>query len=178
MAEQNGVIGIGDYLPWDKHSGDMQYFKESTTNHIVVMGRKTFRSIMAKPLPNRINIIFTRERNIIYESPRQTNKPIFVNSLDQLWAAITKYSMDKDIWVIGGKQIYELFMPFADEIHTSNIPQSHPQNPKLTQAIHNRADLQVKLDKSFVSKRNKYFKEHPSITYDHENFKVQIYTKL
>lgn len=179
MAEQNGLIGIGNYLPWDRLSGDMKFFKDKTEGNVVVMGRKTFESIGCKPLPNRLNIVFTNSEQIMYIG-RSKSQVIFVNSIERMYLELTKrieYPY-RDIWVIGGKQIYELFLPIADRIYVSNIPQSHPINPKIPQSMLTNAKLQVKLDKSFVTKRNRYFKEHPAVTVDYENFKVQIYTKL
>ena len=179
MAEQNGLIGIGNYLPWDHHSGDMKFFKEKTENNIVVMGRKTFESLGSRPLPNRLNIVLTRSKEIMYIG-RSKAQVIFVNSIEQMYLMLSNRNdyPYRDIWVIGGKQIYELFMSVADRIYISNIPQSHPINPKIPQSMLTNAKLQVKLDKSFVTKRNRYFKEHPAVTVDYKNFKVQIYTKL
>ena len=60
-VSKNGVIGVDNKLPWNLPE-DLKRFKELTTNNVVIMGRKTYESI-GKPLPNRINIVITRNED-------------------------------------------------------------------------------------------------------------------
>ena len=60
-VSKNGVIGVDNKLPWNLPE-DLKRFKELTTNNVVIMGRKTYESI-GKPLPNRINIVVTRNKD-------------------------------------------------------------------------------------------------------------------
>ena len=89
---------------------DLRLFKQLTTDNIVLMGRKTFDSIGCKPLHDRINIVISSAKNF-----ENTGITIF----DNMEAAI-EYSVqnfpDKDLYIIGGGQIYEQGIKYADEI--------------------------------------------------------------
>src|SRR4026209_1464506 len=101
MAD-NHVIGKNNQLPWHL-SADLKRFKAITTGHPVIMGRKTYESI-GKPLPNRTNIIVTRDTT--FQAPGCE----VVNSLDaalQRAAAIEK----AECFIIGGADIYRQALP-------------------------------------------------------------------
>jgi dihydrofolate reductase len=97
--DKNRGIGKDNTLVW-KQSADLKRFKELTSNKTVVMGRKTFNSI-GKPLPNRKNIVLSRNN---LEIPGVEN----INDINQI--------KDTDYIVIGGSEIYKLFIDSADEI--------------------------------------------------------------
>ena len=79
---------------------DMKFFRETTSGHVVVMGRKTLESFPnGKPLKNRTNIVVTRDANY------KADGAVIVHSLEELKAELTKYDSD-DIYVIGGESIY------------------------------------------------------------------------
>ena len=89
---------------------DLRLFKQLTTGNIVLMGRKTFDSIGCKPLPDRINIVISSAKE--YE-----NESVIV--FDNLETAVEycKHNFsDKDLYVIGGGQVYEECIKYADEI--------------------------------------------------------------
>lgn len=92
-----GLIGSKDGLPW-KIKDEMKFFKEMTMDSIVIMGSKTYESI-GKPLRGRVNIVITRKK---YENV------ICVDSIDSALEICSEY--DKEVFVIGGKQIYETFL--------------------------------------------------------------------
>ena len=100
--DRNRGIGRDNDLMWHLPN-DMRFFKETTENQIVVMGRKNYDSIPEKyrPLPNRENVILTK--NTAFEA---SNCSVF-NSLD---AALSAYESDKNrkLFIIGGGQIYKL----------------------------------------------------------------------
>lgn len=110
---KNGVIGKSNSLPW-YYKEDLQYFKEITTGKTVVMGKNTFNSILSrnnKPLPNRNNVVVTRNVNYSYEGV------VVIND-------VKKYLLDnkdKDIFVIGGKQIYEEVYDLVDRFYITHI---------------------------------------------------------
>tara|TARA_R110001599_G_scaffold210877_3_gene408248 strand:+ start:6574 stop:7053 length:480 start_codon:yes stop_codon:yes gene_type:complete len=108
----NGVIGNGGDLIW-KISEDLKRFKDITSNNFVLMGRKTYESI-GKPLPNRVNIIMTRDRGF------RAQGCFVVHSVRE---AIDLYhdTEDKDLFIIGGGEIYELLMPFTDRLLLTEI---------------------------------------------------------
>jgi len=106
---KNRVIGCDNRLPW-RLPEDMRFFKEKTTGHPVIMGRKTFESFKG-PLPNRENIVLTRNRNFSMEG---------VRVFSDLAEALEAYK-DKDVFVIGGAEIYALAMPFTQRIYLTVI---------------------------------------------------------
>ena len=108
-AASNNVIGKDNQLIW-RVPGDLKRFKELTTGNIVVMGRKTFDSI-GRPLPDRTNIILSRDKNL--EIPGC----LIYNSLEEILSLFEK----SNVWVIGGGEIYQLFLPYADKIELTRI---------------------------------------------------------
>lgn len=109
----NRVIGNKNTLPW-KISGDLKLFKEQTLNNIVIMGRKTWDSLPKKPLPDRENIVITRNKKLI-------NGVLITKSLNE---AISLCKPDKKVFVIGGSSIYEQFLPIASRILATEIHSS------------------------------------------------------
>ena len=103
----NNEIGKDNKLLWDIPE-DLKHFRETTTGKTVVMGRKTFESI-GKPLPNRKNIVLTRNINPNIKGCYQTSN---INDILKL---------EEDVFIIGGSQIYELFMPYADELIVTHV---------------------------------------------------------
>lgn len=108
-ASLDGYIGIDNKLPW--HSpADMKHFRQQTEGHVVIMGRKTFDSLGRKPLKNRVNIVLTR--NPIPGA--YSDGVIFADSKERA-LQIAKAECTK-IFVIGGEEIYSLFLEDATEI--------------------------------------------------------------
>jgi dihydrofolate reductase len=107
---KNRVIGNNNTLIW-KLPNDMKRFKELTSGHIVIMGRKTFESI-GKPLTNRLNVVITR-------NPHWTKEGVLVtNSLE---SALKLSSEGKEIFIIGGGDIYKQSLKFANRIYFTVI---------------------------------------------------------
>ena len=111
-AAENNVIGRNNDLPW-KLPDDMKFFVKTTKGHHILMGRKNLESF-GKLLPNRTNIILTRDENFEFEGAE-----IF-NELD---AAINlaKSNGEDELMVIGGGEIYKQCLPFADKIYLTRI---------------------------------------------------------
>ena len=96
FSKENRVIAKDSKIPW-KIDGELERFKKLTTNNVVIMGRNTFEEI-AKPLPDRINIVISRTKNFIQEN-------LFtVLSFEQ--ALSLAQSFNKDIFFIGGEEIF------------------------------------------------------------------------
>lgn len=108
---KNNEIGYNGKLLW-KLPKDMNWFKKNTLNSNVIMGRKTYDSLSKKPLPNRKNIILTRNKKLKYE-----NILIF-NNINDILNYIKNY---KNNFIIGGSDIYKLFLPFTEEIYLTKI---------------------------------------------------------
>ena len=108
-------IGINNSIPWHIKE-DLEFFKKTTLNHPIIMGRKTFESI-GKPLKNRKNIIITRNKNYKVED---SSVEIY-NNVNEV---LKRYN-NQDVFVIGGKQIYLLFNNHADKLLVSRLPNSY-----------------------------------------------------
>jgi len=107
--DQNQLIGKGNELPW-RLPADLAFFKKNTQGHPVIMGRKTFDSL-GRPLPNRENIIISRDRELTIPNC------VVVHSIDEAIAHVK----DNKAFVIGGAEIYKLFLPVADELIVTRV---------------------------------------------------------
>jgi dihydrofolate reductase len=112
---QNFAIGKNGKLPWH-YPSDLKFFKQTTTNHAVVMGFNTWKSI-GKPLPNRLNIVLSRSQNI-------ENQPsvLLLRSKEEL-LALSKY-LNCDVYIIGGAQTYENFADAIDGWFVTEVPET------------------------------------------------------
>lgn len=99
----NRVIGHKGGIPWHL-SGDLKFFKRTTTGHVVVMGRKTFESI-GKPLPGRENVVLSRR-------PMEIPGVTVVPDLSHL----NLPQASKTVFIIGGAEIYRTYLPLCDEL--------------------------------------------------------------
>ncbi len=94
---------------------DMKFFRQETTGKVVVMGRKTLETFPNKrPLPNRTNIVITRDKNY------QAAGAIIVHSIEQLMEELKKYE-EQQIYVIGGGKVYEELLPYCNMVHVTKI---------------------------------------------------------
>ena len=112
-VSQNNAIGKGGKLPWH-YSADMKFFRETTTGHAVVMGRKTWLTL-GKPLKNRLNIVLTRDSSI---EPQESL--LVLNDVDSV-ISFSK-SLTTDLFVIGGAQVYREFLPFIERWLITEVP--------------------------------------------------------
>ncbi|HQZ95220.1 MAG TPA: dihydrofolate reductase [Pyrinomonadaceae bacterium] len=110
---QNYAIGKGGKLPWH-YSADLKFFKETTTDNVVVMGANTWRSI-GKPLPNRLNIVLSRSGNV------DTPPNILKLSSKAEVVELAKY-LDRDVYIIGGAQTYKNFADVIDQWIVTFVP--------------------------------------------------------
>lgn len=108
-ASKNNQIGIDNKLPWHI-SEDLKYFRKTTQGHTVLMGRKTYESI-GRPLPNRTNIVLTRDKNFSAEGVSVIHS--FEEGL--------KLCENDDVFIIGGGEIYSLFLPYADYLYITLV---------------------------------------------------------
>lgn len=118
---KNRELGKNKDLLW-KIPDDLKRFKGLTVGHPVIMGRKTYDSILAtlgKPLPERVNIIISRNAPENIKS-----EVIFVSSIEKALGVAKNQLGSEEIFVIGGAQIYALAMPFADKLYLTLIDDS------------------------------------------------------
>jgi dihydrofolate reductase len=108
---RNGVIGKGGTLPW-RVSEDLKHFKKTTVGHAVIMGRKTHDSI-GRPLPNRRNIVVTRQPGAQFRGCETAH--------DLAEAIGLARTTDECPFVVGGASLYEEALPIATELHLTTI---------------------------------------------------------
>ena len=106
---ENHVIGKDNQMPWHLPN-DLKWFKQVTGGHSIVMGRKTFESI-GKPLPNRQNIILTRQSDY---------QPAGTTTVSSIKEAL-QLAQEEDLFVIGGANVYQQFLPYADRLYITKI---------------------------------------------------------
>ena len=135
-AGKDLVIGKDNDLPWH-FASDLKFFKETTRGHDVLMGRKTYQSILkrlGKPLPDRRNIVLTRDKT--FKDERAT----VIYDVSEITELADK---NKTLFVIGGSTLFEQSIGIADKIYMTHIdqeiggdtyfPKLNPQIWKLTQ---------------------------------------------
>lgn len=109
---KNNELGINNKLIWNL-PGDLKFFKEKTTGHTIVMGRKTFESL-GRILPNRKHVIITHQN--------LNNKDI------QIYHSVTEFLNEYDengkVFIIGGGSIYKEFINYVDEMYLTHIEAS------------------------------------------------------
>lgn len=115
MAE-NRVIGRNNKLPWHLPN-DLKYFKQLTTGKPVIMGRKTYDSI-GKPLPNRVNIVVTRDGNFQADGIKVVHD---LPSAIELADAECLISGADEVIIMGGAEIYKLGLPYADRLYITFV---------------------------------------------------------
>lgn len=110
IADNYAIGKSGDllcYLP-----DDLKHFKALTTGATVVMGKKTFFSLPRRPLPNRRNIVLTRDVSFTHEGVD------VAHSIEELTSTLTP---EEKVFIIGGGEVYQQFMPLAKELHITHI---------------------------------------------------------
>jgi dihydrofolate reductase len=109
-AAENNALGKDNQMIW-RLPDDFKRFKQLTTNHYIIMGRKTLES-MNGPLPNRTNVVITRQPEYTHDDC------IIVNSLEDALAACPQ---NEEVFVIGGGEIYKQSIAKADKIELTRV---------------------------------------------------------
>lgn len=110
-----GVIGRANTLPWYLPA-DLRRFKQLTTGHTVIMGRKTYES-MGRPLPNRKNLVITGSKDF---------RPAGVTLVPSMEDALKLAKDDGDVFVIGGARVFEAALPVADRLELTRVHAAIP----------------------------------------------------
>lgn len=110
-VSRNGVIGRNGGLPWHI-STDLKRFKAITMGKPLIMGRKTWESLPKKPLPGRLNIVITRQKN--YQAEGAT-------VVADLPSALAAAGEVEEICIIGGGEIFEMFLAQTDRIYLTEV---------------------------------------------------------
>lgn len=106
----NRVIGRSNALPWYLPA-DLKHFKQLTTGHTIVMGRKTWESI-GRPLPNRRSIVISGSKDF---------RPEGVTVVSGMEAALENAREDGEVFVIGGARVFAAAFPFADRLEITRV---------------------------------------------------------
>lgn len=109
-------IGKNNDLLW-RISEDLKRFKKYTTGNVVIMGRKTFESLPKGALPNRENIVITKDKDLKYDNCTMAY------SIEE---AIEKMNTEKENFIIGGATIYKTFLPYANKLYLTKVEASFP----------------------------------------------------
>jgi dihydrofolate reductase len=120
--DRNRAIGVNNKLPW-RLPADLKFFKETTTGHAVLMGRRTYESI-GKPLPNRTNVVLTRDPDYRAEGVRVFHSPE---------EAVREFDGEKELFVIGGAEIFKQLLPYADKLIVTHIDHEFAADTFFTQ---------------------------------------------
>jgi dihydrofolate reductase len=112
-VDRNGAIGKGGKLPWH-YSADMKFFKETTMGNAVVMGHKTWLTLK-KPLPNRLNIVLSRQANI-----ETQDSVVVVRDVESVLSMAR--DLKSDLFVIGGEQVYRSFLFHIEKWIVTEVP--------------------------------------------------------
>lgn len=115
--DNNRVIGSNNDMPWHLPN-DLRYFKERTTGHTIVMGRKTFESL-GRVLPNRKHIVLTRSTDTF------PDEVMVVRHLDEILAYVKEHK-DEQIFIIGGGEIFKQMLPYVHKMYITLINGDFP----------------------------------------------------
>ena len=163
---KNNELGKKNDLLWSLPI-DMKHFRETTRGHTVIMGQKTFESLgqdengkqIGRLLPNRRNIILTLDKTFQKEGAE------IVYSLDELMILLEKTSnkkesiqqaQDEEVFIIGGGQIYKLFIDKADKLYITHVNESFPDAEIFFPVIDEQIWKKVKSEKHQKDEQNKY----------------------
>lgn len=143
---KNNVIGKDNQLIW-RLSNDLKRFKKLTTGHSILMGRKTYESI-GKPLPNRKNLIVTRNENFDVEGA------YVFNSIE---SAIhhAKVTGEEELFIIGGGEIYKKLLPQTDKLYLTRV-HAEPEGDAFFPTIEETAWQVVNEEAHLADEKNEY----------------------
>ena len=114
---KNGAIGLNNELLY-RLPNDLKRFKALTTGHTIIMGRKTFESLPKGALPNRRNIVLSRQEGLHYENAE------CYSSIDE---ALMQCDYTEDVYIIGGGELYNQTLPLAKRIHLTLVDDTPAQ---------------------------------------------------
>ena len=121
----NRVIGVEGDLPWSLPE-DMKFFKEKTSGHIILMGRKTFDSFKGRLLPRRLHVVISRQPDY-----RPEGVHVFASVNQALEFCKTQTAQwGEEVFVIGGGEIYRSLLPSTDRVYLTEIHRSFSGDAK------------------------------------------------
>lgn len=121
-CSESGVIGLDGGLPW-LIPNDLEHFRKMTMGHTVVMGSKTFDSLNGKPLRGRDKIVLSRDPEAFYAKrpgvrDRKDVRVVKFTTIEEFRKTV---DLIDEVFIMGGEEIYRLFMPYTDNIYMTEI---------------------------------------------------------
>jgi dihydrofolate reductase len=110
----NNAIGFKNELPWIIKE-DLKHFKQLTENNTIIMGWNTWQSLGEKPLPNRVNVVLSHNMRIMPRGVLHISNPL------QLFYPEILRKLKGQLYVIGGGQIYQQFLPMSTEMYITKV---------------------------------------------------------
>jgi dihydrofolate reductase len=149
-VERSQGIGFNGQMPWPHLKGDMQWFRQMTINQVVIMGSTTYDSL-GKSLPNRINIVISRKREL--------GDHTFADCGEALDYCAAKYP-DKEIFIIGGSAVYESYLDIIDRFYVTEIDADYQCDKFFNMSYVKENFTKVKEHAIFTSPVNYTIKEY------------------
>ncbi len=134
---ENNAIGKDNQLLWYLPA-DLKHFKQITSGHTIIMGRKTYDSI-GKPLPNRRNIVMTRKSGLEIPGVEVTNN---------MEEALALCTTEEEVFIIGGAEIYKSTMNMVDRIYLTKVHQNYDADaffPEINFSLWSETDVEKHL---------------------------------
>ena len=158
---KKGVIGINNTIPWYIPE-DLKEFRRLTQNQIIVMGRKTFESFPNGPLKNRIHVVITNQTNY----SESNNENIYYCNFEKSLILLEqlKDRTKKDIFIIGGSQIYNMYFAYCTKFYITVVENDTPGDTYFP------FDLSIFDQSIFVEKRNELINSVKNISYRYLEF--------
>lgn len=150
VDSKNG-IGLNGKMPWGYIKADMEFFRGLTTGSTVIMGRVTFESLNKKPLPNRKNIVLAS--TVSLKDFDKYNNLYHDTSLE---SALSRFSNEERIFIIGGESVYKKAIDYANAIYLTHI------------------DKDYKCDRFFPNIDENIFRKEELINFEHNSIDVKI----
>jgi dihydrofolate reductase len=156
-ASQNNVIGKDGGLPWHMPT-DMAFFRNKTWGHHIVTGRRNYEA-EGKALPGRVNIVLTRKHDF------QINDGLVMHKLEDA-IAFARNAGEKELFIVGGEEIYKLAMPVTDRIYLTRI-HAEVEGDTFYPELDLKTWRQVTIDRRKADEKNPF--DYDFIIYERKN---------
>lgn len=153
-ADENWNIGLKGKMLIDLEK-DLQRFKEKTTGNIIIMGRKTLLAIPGeKALPDRINIVMTRDKEF------KRDGIVTINSIDHLFETLDKINSDgtKKVFVIGGANIVVQLLQYCNKAYITRILKGFPDHDTSIPNLDESNDWEIVKEEEIIQQENIRYK--------------------
>lgn len=163
------VIGIENRLPWHLRT-DLQLFKQRTSGHAIIMGRKTFESLGSRPLPNRTNIVLSRTEikpaSSLVKWAKDPETALLFADVHSIFAGNLQF------FIIGGEQIYKIFERYINQVFLTEV---------FCGPINGDAKFETDFEKDAVGSKSEWKRgfedDYPKTDFDEFPFRITRYER-